>query len=365
MRAIVSELDRQGLILEGVPLSGLDKFLISTQLFEMAAFCDVKTRQVSEAVKENLTAPNGKKMVLFIAHNNPLFDDPLWTEIGKRCQIIEEPLVTPSTMSAVMSYFWSTTDMPFGPINPGAFEALLWPLMNWQEEWELNEFWRRLDELLVYFDEVTGTFSDLAISTQASERRAFLRPLRRLVENEERDAIDQFVRSVADRLRQREGRPVDAIADLYRFTRELLSNEASVIRSPESHLLWAVAVLVGGRRLNALLNEAQEDITPHADGLVTAFDLLCRDFHSRQRIRATTNPFADWWEELDAILMNFAECQPRRWLTPEERTVLQLATNLAAIGNGADSPAWVARLGSLVGSAARERRERELARSAA
>lgn len=83
--------------------------------------------------------------------------------------------------------------MPFCPRHPAKFEALLSPLMNGQEEWELGEFWRHLDELLVAFAERTATFSPaLAGSTDISERRAFLRPLRLLVENEERDAIDLF-----------------------------------------------------------------------------------------------------------------------------------------------------------------------------
>jgi hypothetical protein len=261
--------------------------------------------------------------VLLAHFDDPIFKRAEWAWAKERCLVIEEPIVSAESVTAVVRYLLSASDIKPPPPNGADVIEYFKASLAREGDEELDQFCRRFDEtILLHCDVKTGEFTAPPFDAiDALDRSYITFPLRQLVQHRRESSIDDLVEGLEVRLRKRALTLRMVFRDLHDASDRLFDGAAKDWGSfdrdatKERAILWGSLLLVFNQRsIDFKLD--QEKLVPRADAALSEFDALAREFLARATGTQSHNPMGDLWTELCKVLELFCREEPS--LTEED-----------------------------------------------
>jgi hypothetical protein len=355
--------------------------LSGTTLFdESIQFCYWPRRKTRAVAKQGweivraLADDDSRPGILFAHIEDSIFKQPNWSRVGRRSLILDEAVASPEAVGRIVDYLFTVTDLPSCPIDRSRVIRHFQIVLEQEGREGFDQFAHRFDvAMLLHCDADTGKFAPPPPQVADSLDRSYIMgPLRRLVEGQREEAIDDLVVNLGVRLRIRGEKAVRILSSLCELTTILLDHKGAgterggVSKGGEGTrfdtevVLWSAVLLVWGHRMLIAQSRVNEKLVPMADASLTLLAQMVRDFYTRATTGCQSNPIFDLWPEIQIVLRDYSES---RALIPRPRardqTIAALAARLAAGRSNSLRPGWIAELDQLMSIAVDKRNERD------
>lgn len=326
-----------------------------------------------ERTLELLASPDCGDCALFLRANSPLTTHPNWPRVEAASLVLEEPLLTPDTLPAVLRYLEATTDLADDPnflAQPGFVESFDDLLEDGKAG--LCDAMREFDSLvLTQTDPKTNEFY---VSRHGIDQRigsggpSLLRQLRELVERSHHSDLVQFIVSLEERYRSA---PTAAalIADMYRMTESLLRTPDKAARQRPHETIMSGGVARGDADMNAPLwaalvlawedqliesSRVQDFRRRRGPDMTTVrWQQMGRDFLARAERECDEDPLAGLWAALRRALTKRKAEGPHRLAVNRAKMTRSLAHYLG-VAPERGKIAWLEKLHSCVTASIRD-----------
>lgn len=304
-----------------------------------------------------------RPLALLVPESHGLFSRGLWPAVGRACFVVEEPIVSGATLSAILSYFvgQAMPDFAEGLLEQKPFRGYFERLVAGGKCPDLPSFWQELERVvLLHVDPNTGIFSNEAARTdRRGARNELLRPLRKFVEQSDPGALSDLIHGLAARFPT--GRSSSELADeLGRLTRNLFASLVAGASSRRARgtewasqsiaghcdplatslVLWAAVLITWMSRISENGSATQLE-RPNADSSLVEIDQLGREFIRRSTLMSPADPVSGLWSALDRAAKTFDGASEELG-TVQGVLVNVLARRLAESAPG--EPRWISRL---------------------
>lgn len=328
-------------------------------LFASIAFCDLpRTVGGARSTAFALTKAN-RPAAVFISDKHPIFKQDEWPEVETACFVIDEAMVSRTTVRPILEYLVSEGRIAKPDLlAQEAFQRHFIDLIS-EHSMELPDFQQELNRLvLLHVDPSTGSFvPDVEVSEELTGRNKLRRPLRALVERGDPLQLLDLIRGLAARFSGgRQGREIGD--ELCRQTQYLFMSSAtphseckgaasaySHSTPPNGHdhsrLVWTAVLLSRTPQLFAsgvLLRNGQRD---DYDVSLVNVDQIGREFLRRVSVGIGDDPLSGLWSDLEKLSQNCRSDQAER-RTERDKLADLLLSSLQQTQPGA--PRWVKRL---------------------
>ncbi|AWO88409.2 MULTISPECIES: hypothetical protein [Bradyrhizobium] len=333
-------------------------------LFPSFVLCDwpAGRSKISEldAVLAALT-DRDRPLAVLVPESHVLFKRPSWPDAGRKCLVVEEPIVSSETLDAILEYLARDVTVGIdGLLDQKAFRDYFERFIADGGCLDLPGLKQQFDRvLLLHVDPETGIFSDVgAMADRRASRNELLRPLRGLVGSNDPRMLSDLLHGLAARFPS--GRSGRELADeLGRLSQNLFvtmgakasrgrSRGIERARETSGHLdqlktnvsLWTAVLLAWTPRLSAI-GSRDSATRPVADTSLVEVDQLGREFTRRMSQLDRGDPLSGLWSPVEQVIRLVA-------LEGEEPETVQgvlaraLARELGEERPG--EPRWIGRL---------------------
>ena len=360
--------ERQGKELVQCSSAELPSFCAGGGLFPSMALCDLPAPSNGRSDPNDipglqaLSDEGAEIAILFVEERHPLLKEPQWSIAARSCLIVEEPVVTTSTVAPVLEYLVRQSEFVRNPglLDQGEFRSHFDDFVGEYEHLDLPSFKQAFDRtVLLRVDPKTGKFlRSKAISKQQVSANRIMQPLRGLVERADPSQLSELLHGLA--IRFPSGRTGREIADELARRAQTLFKPGIGARptrrnctgrrgsypeagdgAPNPNVcLWAAIVLAFTPRLFRIeLQEAGRK--PNADLSLVTVDQIGREFLRRLPGKHGGDALAGQWSALEEVVLRVRnEAEDER--TAQGKLVLLLEAKLRTTSTG--EPSWVGSL---------------------